>query len=282
MRPQTNTNVKEEKMASSKTFFSAKNLGDVFYQLKTIADLRVVAACTTFVEKPLPENSISVRDIQELKIIDKRERYIELGAAVTLSEIEDLGEANIPHAVYSAIKTIANQRVRNLATIGGNICASDFKSTLYAPLLALDAKLEIHSENDSKFVALTRFEGFPEKTLLSKVRLPLEEWEVSVFERLGPRESLNELSAGFTFLANSQKNQISDLRIAMAGSFVFRDIDLENRLIGAHLPLSETAISNFLLEAEEAFEENTRGQKIEKILKRQFWNLVKYSLEKLT
>jgi CO/xanthine dehydrogenase FAD-binding subunit len=168
-----------------------------------------------------------------------------------------------------------------MATIGGNICTDDFYSTLYAPLLALDAKLEIRSENESKFESITRFEALPEKSLLSKVRLSLEEWEISVFERLGPKDSLNGDCASFAFLANSQKNQISDLRIAMAGSFIFRDIDLENHLIGAHLPLSETTISNFLLEAEAAFEKSLKNKKIEKILYRQFWNLVKYSLEKL-
>jgi hypothetical protein len=50
-------------MASSKTFFQAKNLSDVFYQLKTISNLKVVAGCTSFSRKALPDNSISVRDI---------------------------------------------------------------------------------------------------------------------------------------------------------------------------------------------------------------------------
>ena len=72
------------------------------------------------------------------------------------------------------------------------------------------------------------------------------------------------------------------MRIAFAGKFKFRDIDLENKLIGAHLPLSETAISNFMLDAEEIFNNSTKSHKIEPILKRQFWNLVKYSLEQLT
>ncbi|MBR1537308.1 MAG: FAD binding domain-containing protein [Treponema sp.] len=269
-------------MGSSKNFYSAKNLSDVFYQLKTISDLTVVSGCTSFVEKELPDKSISVRDISELKIIDKHERYIDFGSSVTLSEIEDLGKANLPATIFEAIKTIANPAVRNIATIGGNICQKGIYGSLYAPLLALDANLEIKSENETKFESITRFERFPEKALLSKVRISLEEWEVSVFKRLGPSATLSEESASFTFLANSQKNQISDLRLAMTGSFAFRNIDLENRLIGAHLPLSETAISNFLLEAEEAFEKESEKSGLEKILKRQFWNLVKYSLEQLS
>ena len=215
-------------MPSSKTFFYAKNLSDVFYQMKNISELNIVGGCTSFVGKELPEKALSVRDIAELKVIDKHERYIDLGSALSLSEIEDLGEANLPKIFYEAITTIANRNIRNIATVGGNVCGRDFYNTLYAPLL------------------------------------------------------VNELSASFAFLAKSQKNQISDLRIAFAGSFKFRDIDLENKLIGAHLPLSATAISNFMLEAEDFFNQATSDRKLNPILRHQFWNLVKYSLEQLT
>ena len=269
-------------MPSSKTFFYAKNLSDVFYQLKNISELNIVGGCTTFVEKNLPEKALSVRDISELKIIDKRERYIDLGSALALSDIEDLGDANLPKVFYEAITTIANRNIRNIATLGGNICVKDFYNTLYAPLLALDARLEFQDGDGAKLVPITRFETIPSNSLVSKLRLPLEEWEVSVFRRLGPSNSINDLSACFVFLLNSQKNQISDMRIAMAGSFKFRDTNLENKLIGAHLPLSQTAISNFLLDAEEAFNDAVADKKIAPIIKKQFWNLVKYSLEQLT
>lgn len=282
MRPQTNTNGKEGEMAAYKTFFYAKNLADIFYQVKSIPDIEIVAGCTSFAGKELPEKSIPIRDIPELKVINKHERYIEFGSCVTLSEIEDLGEAKMPATLHEAITTIANRNVKNIATIGGNIASKGFYNTLFAPLLAHDARLEMQDEEETIFKNLTRFDSIPKKFLLTKVRIPLEEWEISVFKRVGPEHSLNELSASFVFLANSQRNQISDLRIAMAGSFKFRDIDLENKLIGAHLPLSETAISNFLLDAEESFNEHTKDEKPKPILKRQFWNLVKYSLEQLT
>ncbi|WP_407428040.1 FAD binding domain-containing protein [Treponema sp.] len=269
-------------MASSKTFFYAKNLEDVFYQMKTISDLKIVAGCTSFIEKEFYDKVLSIRDINELKIIDKHERYLDIGAAIKLSEVAELGEANLPATIYEAIATIANPSVRNIATIGGNICSKGFYNTLFASFLALDASLEFRNGEDSSFLSITNFEKIPEGKLLSKIRLPTEEWEVSVFRRLGPTNVLNELSASFVFLVNSQKNQISDIRIAMAGSFKFRDQDLENKIIGAHLPLSQTAISNFLLEAESSFDENVSNSNLNPILKRQFWNLVKYSLEQLT
>lgn len=282
MLPPSDTNGKEERMASSKTIFYAKNLADVFYQLKTISELSIVAGCSSFAEKELAEKTLSVRDIPELKIIDKHERYIDFGSAVTLSEIEDLGEANLPATMYEAITTIATPNVRNIATIGGNICLKDFYGTIFASLLALDARLEFQNSEEAVFKNLTRFDKIPKETLLTRIRLPIEEWEMVIFRRVGPQNMLNELSASFVFLANSLKNQVSDLRIAFAGSFKFRDIELENKLIGAHLPLSEATISSFLSDAQSSFDKTTNGEKINPILRQQFCNLLKYSLEQLT
>ncbi len=269
-------------MASSKTVFYAKNLADVFYQIKTISELRIVAGCSSFAEKELPEKILSVHDIPELKIIDKHERYIDFGSAVTLSEIEDLGDANLPPTMYEAITTIANPNVRNIATIGGNICLDGFYGTIFASLLALDARLEFQNSEEAVFKNLTRFDRIPKETLLTKIRLPIEEWEMVIFKRVGPQNMLNELSASFVFLANSLKNQVSDLRIAFAGAFKFRDFELENKLIGAHLPLSEATIETFLSDAAESFDRATSSEKLNPILRKQFCNLLKYSLEQLT
>lgn len=267
-------------MGLSKNFFYAKNLADVFYQMKTISELAVLGGGTSFVGRELPEKSLSVRSIAELRTVDKKERFIDLGAALTLSQIEELGAAHLPATLYDAVTTVANQNIRNLATIGGNICTKDFYHTLYAPLLALDAHIEIQKGSDTELIPITKFDSVPDGWILSKIRIPFEEWDVSLFRRLGPSHAINELSASFVFLAHSQKGQVSDLRLACAGTFRFRNRELENKLIGAHLPLSGTTVSEFQLEADEAF--NAQCSLCRPILKKQFWNLVKYSLEQLT
>ncbi|MBQ0051513.1 MAG: FAD binding domain-containing protein [Treponema sp.] len=271
-------------MSSSKSFFYAKTLQEVFYQMKTINGLSVHGGCTDFAihQKEFPENNLSIRNIEELKVLEKRERYFEIGSAVTLAEIEELGQSNLPTTLYEAIKSIKNLNVRNMATIGGNICSPFFYNTLYAPLLALNARLEFQREQETIYMSMSKFEGVPENSILTKIRIPYEEWEISIFKRLGPADYMNEFSGSFVFLANSQKNQISNIRIAFAGKFKFQDPELENKLIGAHLPLSGTTISEFVLEAEEAFNNVAENAHANPILKKQFWNLINYSLEQLT
>ncbi len=263
-------------------FIYAKTLSDVFYQINANSDLAILGGCTSFVEKPFPKNNLSIMNIDELKTIEKRERYFEFGAGVSISRLIDIGQHNLPSTLYEAAKTVANPIVRNIATIGGNICNKDFYHTLYAPLLALDAKLEFQNASEAYFTPFIKFDGIPKNHILSKIRVPAENWEISVFRRLGPSSSINDLSASFVFLANSQKSQISNLRIAFAGKFKFRNIELENRLIGAHLPLSSSTIATFLLEAESVFNEIADEADAKPILKKQFWNLVGYSLELLT
>lgn len=271
-------------MAQYKNFYYAGKISEIFQQISSIPGLSILGGCTTFAlnKKDFSENNLSIRNIEELKTLEKKERFLEIGSETTLSEIEELGKNNLPATIFEAVKSIANPFVKNLATIGGNICAPEFCYTMYAPLLALDARLEFQNGQDSPSVSMYKFRKVPRNSILTKLRIPFYDWNVAIFRRVGPANIIDENSASFVFLADSNRSQISALRIAFAGKFRFRDADLENRLIGAHLPLSESTISEFMLEAEEIFNKQAEKANANPILKKQFWNLLNYSLEQLT
>ena len=132
-----------------KNIFYAKNLQEIFYSLKNIKNLKLIGGATGL--ETLPEKSLSIINIPELKKISKHERYIEFGPATSLSQILNLGERHIPKILFDALSTIANPFVRNIATIGGNIMGDFWYHTLYAPLLALDARLELKTENETTY-----------------------------------------------------------------------------------------------------------------------------------
>lgn len=284
MQWRINTAEKVENMASSKSFYFARNIPEIFQQINSISGLSILGGCTTFAlqGKDYPEKNLSIRNIAELKTLEKKERFLEIGSEATLSEIEALGKSNLPATIYEAVKSLANPFVRNLATIGGNICADDFYYTMFAPLLALDANLEFQSESETSSMSIYKFEKIPKNSILTKIRIPFYDWSVAIFKRVGPCRKIDENSASFVFLADSNKSQISSLRIAFAGKFRFRNAELENKLIGAHLPLSSNTISEFVLEAEDIFNNQAEKSNANEILKKQFWNLLNYSLEQLT
>lgn len=269
-------------MADAKpTICYARTLEDVFYQLKTIQGLRIVGGCSAL--ESLPEKVLSVRSIAQLTFIDKRERHIDFGAATPLSQLLNLGDTKVPSVLYEAVQGVGNQYVKNIATIGGNICAQGRRRSLYAPLLALDARLELQRDALTvNMVPMSKFTHVSDGWLLTKVRVPVETWDVAVYRRLGPSHLITDLSASFVFLANSQKGMLANLRIAFAGVFTFRSQELENRLIGAKLPLSDGSIRELTTEASRQFDAAADGIRYNSILRSQFLNLVTFSLAQLT
>lgn len=282
----------------------ANSLDDIFSHIKNVRSLQILGAGTHVTE--YDEYAVSVRSIKKLKQIEKHEKYIDFGSAVTLSEMLSMGKANMPPVLYDALQTIGTQPLRNLGTLGGNICAKGQKLTLYTPLLALDARLTFEkkqnkSETEKKLskhfslktnggetinILLSKFKEVPKDSVLTKIHVPFDDWEVSIFKRVGPAYCITPLSAGFAFLVDTQKKSIANIKIAFAGATVFRSHEFENKLIGSHLPLDEKFIHWLIEEASRIYDEDSKNYldsiNSKPILKQQFLNLLRYSLEQLT
>ncbi|HAH60805.1 MAG TPA: hypothetical protein DCL73_01760 [Treponema sp.] len=262
------------------TFFFAKTIAELFYQLKSVSGLQIVGGCTRI--ENVPDKAISIRGIPELAVITKHERYLDCGPGVVLSDILALGRTRVPDVFLDAVQSVANPLVRNLATMGGNICAPGIKLSLYASLLALDTHLELRSPLDTMYVPLLNFTGVPQGFILSNIRIPLNDWDISVFRRLGPDHKIRDTSASFAFLADNDKSMITNVKLAFSGPVTFRSLELENRLIGTRLPLTPKDISTLVDIAGKQFDKSAEGIQHNPILRRQFLNLTRYSFEQLT
>ena len=278
-------------MAENKTtIYRATTISEVLYHLKNTPNLQIIAGGTlckkdrSETKFELPQNCIFIGNIPELKEITKKERYIDFGSAVTLNQILEIGKNRIPQFLYEAIEMVGIYTIRNIATIGGNICANPQKMSLYAPLLALDASVELKSFTETKHVSLSRFTNIPQGFFLTKIRIPLQDWFTATYTKLGTNTNINNNSASFTFLADSAKGQsLDDLRIAFAGTVCFRSKELENLLIGARLPLSERDSIVMIYKAGELYDEAISKEQCPKnsLLKAQFLNLLEKSLKEL-
>ena len=281
-------------MENKISFIKVNTLHDLLYHLKTTSNLKVFGGGTSLSKQnkeitvDINQSAIFATECKECCFIDKKESYIDFGAGITLSKILYLGKNKLPEYFYKAISSVANPLVRNTATLIGNICNTNFYNTLYAPLLAVDAKLEIRNFSETKIIELSKFTGIENGQMITKVRLPLIDWDVEMFERLGPSNKLIDVSASYAFLAKSEKNTLTELRIAFCGKFKLRSTELENQLIGIKLPISKKAISNMIEVADEIYDKELSYLKDEEkelvhpMLKSQFLNLLRKSLEKLT
>ncbi|MCR5290505.1 MAG: FAD binding domain-containing protein [Treponema sp.] len=258
----------------------ARSIQEVLYQIKTVKNLQIVGGCTKL--DTLPQTILSIRAINELSKIEKHERFIDFGPAVTLGQMLSIGEKHLPHILYEAIKTIGNPAVRNMATLGGNICGTGTKKTLYAPLLALGAKLDLTSEENTIHQQITQFTEIPQNYILTKISIPINDWDVSIFKKLWSSPSKMGLSASYAFLAKTERSILTNVRIAYAGPICFRSQELENSIIGSKLPLSIEKINFFTSEAEHQFDAYYNDENLDPIIKQQFLKLISYSFAQLT
>jgi CO/xanthine dehydrogenase FAD-binding subunit len=80
--------------------------------------------------------------------------------------------------------------------------------------------------------------AFPEGALITRVRVPIERWDVYVLRKVGPRDYPAPETAVFAFVARAEKGILEDVRIAFAGEIALRSQALESSMIGRSLPLS--------------------------------------------
>jgi aerobic carbon-monoxide dehydrogenase medium subunit len=119
---------------------------------------------------------VDIRGIGELGGIRVDDRAIVVGSTVTHREIErsPLVLERLP-ALAAMERRVANIRVRNVGTLGGNLCFSDPHSDPATFLLALDAEAEF----EGRRVPLSEFLVGPYETalrhgqLLGAVRIPV-------------------------------------------------------------------------------------------------------------
>lgn len=122
-------------------------------------------------KKVNPKNLISIRNIKDLAYIDTA-KGLKFGAATTHSDID--GHEIIKRA-YSALTDatshLGSWQIRNVATVGGNICTAAPSADTACPLLVLDAMVSIIGPKGSRDVALDDFFQGPGKTALGQGEL---------------------------------------------------------------------------------------------------------------
>ena len=84
---------------NNRTVELTKNLADVFYNLRSVKNIQILGGCTE--TGITAEKSMTIRAIPELSSIEKRERFIDFGPAVTLSQMIKIGKANMPAVLYA-------------------------------------------------------------------------------------------------------------------------------------------------------------------------------------
>jgi CO/xanthine dehydrogenase FAD-binding subunit len=189
--------------------------------------------------------AVSLHQLEELKRITLGERALDLGAGVTLAALLALPDSQVPRVLKDALHSIGTSALRNLATLGGNVCQKGFFGDLFPVLLLLGAQFELRSQRTSRWVAVQDFGDQGHVKLgagevLVRVRLPLEDPGVHFYQKIGSFRSPWDERLSMVCLATGKKGLISRFRLvfSLPHSGLVRHRDLEADLTGRRLPLS--------------------------------------------
>ena len=179
-------------------------LAEALDLLRERPEATVVAGCTDWgVEVNLrgarPALTVVVDRLDELRTLDVRTDHVEIGAALSLSDVERGLDGAVP-LLAALIPQFASRLVRNAATLGGNLGTGSPIGDAAPVLLALDACVVLVCSDGEREVALADyFTGYRTSVrrfdeLIRCVRVPLPMAPLTAFHKIA-RRRYDDISA---------------------------------------------------------------------------------------
>jgi aerobic carbon-monoxide dehydrogenase medium subunit len=172
----------------------------------------------------LPGTLVNLRKIPGVAEIEYGpERGLRIGALASLYDVERHPIVRERYPVLAeACHVVANIRIRNLATIGGNVAHADYQSDPPAALVALGARVEIQGPAGTRDVPLTEFllgayeTALEPAELVTAVLLPAPDpgWH-GAYLKFTTRSSEDRPAVGVTALVRSDDGTISNVRLVI-------------------------------------------------------------------
>lgn len=234
-----------------------------------------------------PQPVLALHRVQELRSITGSDRYIELGACVSLQSILELPKRRSLGPLKRAILDIGTTPIRNMATIGGNLAARSRFMTCYPVLACMDAALETRDASGARWSNIQHImdadgrPSFPASTLLTRIRIPTSYWDNYCVRPMGDDGYPDSGSFTFAGVARLEKSTIVELRVCAAGSHFIRSRDAELELVGKRLPLGHKETDSLLASFEAAGSEAGLSVRMARRFAHYVKTFLEYSSEEL-
>ena len=122
-----------------------------------------------------PKHIINLKKINGLNLIVDKGEYLSIGALTKLRDIEknEIIKSRFP-ALYQAVKSMASIQIKNMATIGGNLCNASPAADTAPPLMVYNAKLKIYGSKGYRVIPIEKFFKGPKQTILENDEILVE------------------------------------------------------------------------------------------------------------
>lgn len=166
--------------------------------------------------------TVALDGLPELRTLDWHDDHLEIGAALTLSEIERRLEGRVP-LLEEWLPLFASRLIRNSATLGGNLGTASPIGDSPPVLLALDARVVLASTSGEREVPLSDyFTGYRRTVrrgdeLIRAVRIPLPLAPVTGFYKIAKRRFDDISSVAVGIALDLDGEVVRSVRIGLGG-----------------------------------------------------------------
>jgi xanthine dehydrogenase small subunit len=167
--------------------------------------------------------TIGIERIAELREFAVGPDYIDIGAALSLSEIEARLAGRVP-LLAQMFPQFASRLIRNGATLGGNLGTASPIGDAPPALLALDARLVLASAEGERDVPLNGyFTGYRQSVrrpgeLIKTIRIPLPVAPVTAFHKIAKRrfDDISGVAVAYA-LRPGPEGTVASIQIGLGG-----------------------------------------------------------------
>jgi xanthine dehydrogenase small subunit len=213
-------------------FVRPPDLAGVLELLAVHPDARLVAGSTDWgvelnIRHARAALTIGIDRLEELLEFSVGPDRIELGAALSLSEIEARLAGRVP-LLADMFPQFASRLIRNGATLGGNLGTASPIGDAPPALLALDASLVLASAEGEREVLLADyFTGYRQSVkrpdeLIKTIRLPLPLAPVTAFHKIAKRrfDDISSVAVAYALTLDGEGpggSRVASVRIGLGG-----------------------------------------------------------------
>ncbi|WP_328792162.1 MULTISPECIES: xanthine dehydrogenase small subunit [unclassified Streptomyces] len=209
------------------TFLRKDTLAETLQLLRGRPDAVVVAGSTDYgVEVNIRSRRaayvVAIDRLPELRELRVESDHIEIGAAVTLTEIERRLDGDVP-LLAELFPQFASRLIRNSGTLGGNLGTGSPIGDSPPVLLALEASLVLADADGERVVPLAEyFTGYRQSVrrpdeLIRAVRIPLPLSPVTAFHKIAKRRFDDISSVAIGFALDIEGGIVRKARIGLGG-----------------------------------------------------------------
>lgn len=218
-------------MFDIKNYYKARSVADAIDYLGKHPEARCLAGGTDVLVRlrelhPGYEHLVCIRDLPELKPIEiLPDSTLRIGAGATFDDImESNAVAVCAPLLAEAAASVAGPQIRNVGTIGGNLCNGAVSADTAAPVLAMDANLRLAGPEGERVIPALGFHTGPGKVALKpgeimlSVDVPAQSWQGfgGRYIKYAMREAMDIATIGCAASIRIEDGVISGARLAYA------------------------------------------------------------------